>query len=771
MRIGLSLPAGQCRFTLYDGTGMGRNLMALSALNSKIKGENILTEPDELKRALQKICSNIPYVIQRVLGKKYIDKTLVEYNKDNKDMAVPFHFVIISDFPNGLSDDICEMIEKIAASGPQAGIFTLLNMDATTEWKNKGVYNPMRLLSTTTNITILRRNNENPRGYISNIEGEKILQSFNLILGRNSIKTRFNEAVDKINKSAATVSNATVDLLHRMTEDLFWQSDASDGIKVPVGMQNATELQYFSLSVNDGESTCPYHCMIGGVPGSGKTVLIHNILCHTAWMYSPEEVQFILLYYKEGTEFKAYENLPHARVLSVQSEREFGCSVFEFINTEIERRGELFKKTGAVNIQEYNRRSTDKMPRLLVVIDEFQRLLDGDTRTANFVAGCLDDIGRRGRSFGINLILSTQSLGGVELRPATLGSIGLRIAMRLNTQHDCDKLLGSGNYMPYTGLTRPGQAVYNTLAGLTEGNVKFQTAFVSSENLQKLINIIKEKAIRRYGANLAPYKRFLYNGSAEAHISDNPDLQNFMVANERLCTIFVGEPVALSESHISFRLRRQNESNVLIVGSDESSAISLIIHSAQQILDQSTDDAKIWICDKTNVDSDWYGTCQAMADRHKNVSVYEQDSAISNIIKEIAAELQIRKDNNKPGSRIVLYLNDIYNIRPLRKSGYAPTESSQQLQTILRDGPSYGIHCFVYSPSYHGFTQIFDPHQMLSEFDIKIELRGGEGYRIFNSASDPDRMRLSPATDFIANIKIQGNSAISKFKVYQIGHS
>ncbi len=54
MRIGLSLPAGQCRFTLYDGTGMGRNLMALSALNSKIKGENILTEPDELKRACKK---------------------------------------------------------------------------------------------------------------------------------------------------------------------------------------------------------------------------------------------------------------------------------------------------------------------------------------------------------------------------------------------------------------------------------------------------------------------------------------------------------------------------------------------------------------------------------------------------------------------------------------------------------------------------------------------------------------------------------------------
>ena len=82
LRILLSLPPGLCKFTLYDGTNLGANLIALSSLSPKIKGENILTDPEELRRALISIKTDIPNIIQKVLGHRYLGKSLIEYNAD-----------------------------------------------------------------------------------------------------------------------------------------------------------------------------------------------------------------------------------------------------------------------------------------------------------------------------------------------------------------------------------------------------------------------------------------------------------------------------------------------------------------------------------------------------------------------------------------------------------------------------------------------------------------------------------------------------------------
>ena len=65
LRLILSLPSGLCKFTLYDGTGLGANLISLSNISPKIKGENILTEPEELKRALNTAKTDIPSIIQK----------------------------------------------------------------------------------------------------------------------------------------------------------------------------------------------------------------------------------------------------------------------------------------------------------------------------------------------------------------------------------------------------------------------------------------------------------------------------------------------------------------------------------------------------------------------------------------------------------------------------------------------------------------------------------------------------------------------------------
>ncbi len=756
IRILASVKPTLCRFVLYDSAGMGRNLISLANLDTRIKGERILTSGSELNRALEKLSDRVINVIQNVLGTKYAGSTLTRYNADAGEAAEPYYFLFLTNYPEGLSQDQCQRICRLARSGPQAGVFTFISYAADRYGKSMADREAANVLSHAADIVYY----EDDKFLWHNIPDKEVYNLFPFriashVPGENYLDKLYARVKEELDKA----DEVRIDMMSEMKSSEFWQGDASAGIRVPIGKQNVTTVQYFDLSAD----TC--HVLIGGSTGSGKSVLLHNIICNTAWRYSPEEVQLILLDYKEGTEFKVYERLPHARVLSVQSEREYGCSVFRFINEEIRRRGEVFRAAGVEGIESYNRRSPQHMPRMLVIIDEFQKLLDGDTRTANFVSAALEDVGRRGRSFGINLILSTQSLTNVNMG-AVQQSLALRIVMHLNTQTDCARFLSDNNNVPYTALNRPGQAVYNALAGFTEGNVLFRTAFVGREDLVRLVDTIHERAVRRYNGEPAPYKRFFYDGSSRAEISDNPDLERYKERNDSFCTVFVGEPALLSESHVSYRLRRQNGSNILIAGADEASAMSIMTHSVRQILDQSKPDIYVFIADKTNVDSPCYGKLrEAFADSDDCVFVDELDMNIQDMIEAVYAELTKRIQERAAGKRTVLILNDIYNIRPLRKQGYNKPELARRLNEILRDGPTFGIHTIVYAPSYNSLTQILDLHELLPEFEVKIEVGGGSGFRIFGAGHD-ERLQLGENARYLANMRIGDNGEIVKLKVY-----
>jgi len=759
-RILSSIDPSLCNFILYDKIGLGNGFISLSGLDSRVKGERILTMPDELNRALVKLSDRAVTVIQNVLGSKYANSTLIDYNREAGNRKEPYYFLFIKDYPEGISNEQCAIIQQIVESGPKAGIFTFISYSPNHYSEKTFNRSAKDILNHTCNIVHFQEDT-----FVwHNVPNKEVYNfaPFKLATKLPSAEY-FSKLFAKITEHLDQAENVTLDIMSEMTEQNFWGRDASSGIRVPIGMQNASTIQYFHL----GNNTNVHHVLIGGATGYGKSVLLHNIICNTAWRYSPEQLQMILLDYKEGTEFKVYEKLPHARVLSIQSEREYGCSVFKYIDEEIHRRGEAFRAAGAQDITSYNRCSGKTIPRILVIIDEFQKLLDGDAHTTDFISGALEDVGRRGRSFGINLILSTQSLMNVNIG-GVQQSLGLRIVLHLNTQYDCERFLTTGNYLPYTALTRPGQAVYNANAGLTEGNVLFQAAYMAPADLSKVVTTISDHAKLQYGQELAPYKRFFYDGSSLVEIESNKELSNFRDPNERFCTIFIGEPVALTESHASFRLRRQPCSNVLMVGADEASLISILSFSALQILNQSPDDCRIVIADKTNVDSDYYNELKnSFSPFAPQVSVCEFDEDIFDEIDAIHGEMLERIQNRQQGSRIVLMLNNTYEIRKLRRAGYTRTEYNQKLNDIIQEGPRVGIHTFVHTLSYHNFTQVFDAHEMLPEFEIKIAFSGGNGSQIFGAYAANDRSQLPNDAGYMAQMQIGDNGGIVKLRVYK----
>src|SRR5207302_9761790 len=213
----------------------------------------------------------------------------------------------------------------------------------------------------------------------------------------------------------------------------------------------------------------------------------------------PNALGLYLIDFKKGVEFKVYAamELPHARVIAVESEREFGLSVLQKLDLELKERGEIYRQYGVQDLAGYREaRPGVSMPRILLVIDEFQEFFIEDDKIAQEVSLLLDRLVRQGRAFGMHVILGSQTLGGAYSLPrATLGQMAVRIALQCS-EADAHLILSEDNTAARL-LTRPGEAIYNDANGLVEGNHVFQVVWLPDERREVYLKRIAELARKR----------------------------------------------------------------------------------------------------------------------------------------------------------------------------------------------------------------------------------------------------------------------------------
>ena len=133
------------------------------------------------------------------------------------------------------------------------------------------------------------------------------------------------------------------------------------------------------------------------------------------------------------------------------------------------------------------------MPRVLLIIDEFQELFVEDDRIAQESALLLDRLVRQGRAFGIHVLLGSQTLGGAyTLARSTIGQMAVRIALQCS-EADAHLILSEDNTAARL-LTRPGEAIYNDANGLYEGNHPFQVVWLTDGDRDEYLRQIRELA-------------------------------------------------------------------------------------------------------------------------------------------------------------------------------------------------------------------------------------------------------------------------------------
>ncbi|GAA9901333.1 hypothetical protein VN0268_09390 [Helicobacter pylori] len=294
---------------------------------------------------------------------------------------------------------------------------------------------------------------------------------------------------------------------------------------------------------------------------------MHVLIQNLAFYYAPNEVQLFLLDYKEGVEFNAYADpaiLEHARLVSVASSVGFGVSFLSWLDKETKKRGELFKQFNVKDLSDY--RKHGEMPRLIVVIDEFQVLFsDSATKEKERVERYLNTILKKGCSYGVHLILATQTMRGAGINKSLMAQIANRIALPMDAE-DSNSILSDDDVA--CELTPPTEGIFNNNGGHKKYHTKMSIPKAPDE-FEPFIKRIHKEFNQK---NLAPIEHKIYNGETALK------MPNILKANEM--RLHLGKEVDYEQKDLIVEFEN-SESHLLVVSQDLNARIALMKLFAQ----------------------------------------------------------------------------------------------------------------------------------------------------------------------------------------------
>jgi hypothetical protein len=732
LRLLTAVPPGKVRFTILDSVGLGENFAAfmhLADYDEALVTSRIWTEQQHIEQRLADLTEHMENVIQKYLRNQY--QSIEEYNAQAGEVAEPFRVLVVANFPVNFSAEAARRLISIAGSGARCGVYTLITVD-TKQPLPEGI----------------DRADLEQAGVILAWKDKRFawqdpdVEKFPLTVDAPPDADFCTRILQKVGQNAKHANRVEVPFeFIAPAPEQWWTRDSRPGIDVPLGRAGATKRQHLQL----GKGTAQ-HVLVAGKTGSGKSTLLHALITNLSLFYSPEEVELYLIDFKKGVEFKTYatHELPHARVIAVESEREFGLSVLQRLDAELKQRGNRFRELGVQDLAGYRQATGNApCPRILLIVDEFQEFFVEDDKIAQEATLLLDRLVRQGRAFGLHVLLGSQTLGGAySLARSTIDQMAVRIALQCS-ESDAHYILGKDNSAARL-LSRPGEAIYNDANGQLEGNDIFQVVWLPDERREVYLRRVQELARQRRQTAAQP--PIVFEGNVPADVAKNPHLNRLLrepvwPAPPRSAQAWLGEAIAIKDPTAAL-FRPQTGSNVLMLGQQEEAALgiqatSLVSLAAQYAPGSENGIAgvRFYIIDGSPADAPHAGYLAALAEvlPHPVTVVAWRDLPAA--FAELAQEVDRRqKAGENDGPAVYLFLYGLQRFRELRKQdddfgfsrrgGEQPASPAKQFTTILREGPALGVYTVLWCDSLNNLNRCLD-RQGLREFEMRVLFQMG----------------------------------------------
>jgi len=763
LRLVATIPPGKLRFAFIDPVGLGQNVapfMHLADYDEQLVTGKAWTEPNHIEQRLADLTEHMENVIQKYLRNQFA--TIEEYNKDAGEVAEAYRVLVVMDFPANFSETAARRLVSIAQNGPRCGVYAIVLADT-----SKPMPHGFTLADLERASTVIAWDASQNRFVWQDDDFKDCL----LELDAPPDKELFDRIIQTVGKATKVAGKVEVpfermfDLLPPQiklhSEDYpgfsdppnplqpatWWRGETDKRLFAPLGRSGAKKIQCLAL----GASTAQ-HALIAGKTGSGKSTLLHTLITSAALTYSPDELELYLIDFKKGVEFKTYavNQLPHARVIAIESEREFGLSVLQGLDAELKRRGDLFRKLQVDELADYRKKALsptplpvgegrrgEVLPRVLLLVDEFQEFFTEDDSITSQAAQILDRLVRQGRAFGMHVLLGSQTLAGAySLARSTIDQMAVRIALQCS-EADSRLILADDNPAARL-LSRPGEAIYNSSNGTVEGNNRFQVAWLTDEQHEKYLAQIREFA--KQTEHFPPQSQIIFEGNAPAEIEKNRPLHDALTSFSPLpvgegsgvrgMSAWLGDPIAIRPP-IAATFRRQSGSNLLLVGQSDEAALGMLSAALISLAAQSPI-SNLNLLDFGAVDGPYANAFSRLNEQLGNALKIGRRRELPALIDQLAQETTRRMDGETSGAPIFLFIYGLQRARDLRQedtlnfsldaNATSAPNPAQQFNTILREGPDVGIFTIVWCDTLTNLNRAID-RRALREFAMRVVMQ------------------------------------------------
>lgn len=434
-------------------------------------GEKILrhiNDLQELNETIKYLHEHVRSVLNVIQGRT---ESLLDFRQQLSPKVEGFKLVVLSTIYHLLSDEIRDKLTVLLKAGPAAGVTFLIHS--------------MKLKVNEEILDLTQ---------LCDVDERTVYGNDGAVRGQFDPQST-DDLISVSRDVASAVANAQVEPVafsEVQPLDAPWSQSSQDGISFAVGTYGMSTIE---VTLGD-ELNQRHNALITGAVGQGKSNLISVVVHSLCQRYSPSEVDFYMLDFKEGVTLQAFAPdphtgsfLPHARVLGLDADREYGVNVLRHLFAIYRQRMATFKAAGVQNIRQYRLADPEAvMPRIVVVIDEFQMLFADQDTVATTASDLIIKGARLFRACGIHFILASQTIGSGGMLGGTTGQalfaqIPVRLALK-NSLAESHATLGLKN--DAASHIRSREAIVNLDYGELSSNRKTTIAYADDAILAEL---------------------------------------------------------------------------------------------------------------------------------------------------------------------------------------------------------------------------------------------------------------------------------------------
>lgn len=473
---------------LVDIKGLGSSYRQLQPING-LSALTILNTDAQVGDELKKLEKWIADTYEKCLGERYV--SLDDYNSVSLSKRTR-KCLVIDDLIGNIESKYYDQIVRIMNNGVKAGVNVLCSVENKEYGNNRQIIEFLMNIRAAAIAIPVRKN------------GILINSCTRLFLKASPDRKRI-EAV-KFRLESKEEESAEIHIGRALPPNGQWQKKSSaKRIIVDFGIdENGKEIS-FEIS-----SEKPYGLIIGDVR-VGKSSLLHTIIFQLLANYSPEEVRIAVGDFKDGADFNVYAkgNLKSVDTVINDEDPDAMLSFLKYYVQEMQLRQRMFEQMedmAGVIVQKYEdfrnlydgyRDNIPAMPRIVILVDEFQSLFDGASCTAY-----MTELVRKGATYGIHVILSSQRAVSDNPRNGFTASLKDYFTSRFvfkTPQNAARSMLAErcadtgreNTGIQKASLLKKGHAVYNSYMGQNESdNAVVQCYYASRETIATFIRVI-----------------------------------------------------------------------------------------------------------------------------------------------------------------------------------------------------------------------------------------------------------------------------------------